>query len=456
MSNALLLGESLVSTIARAFYSDTFVVILEALIHEKFIIEEEIGPRLKLSAKEVRKITTQLEREMMIQWENVPIDGNNSFIKCYYIDYQLFTDVVRYRMHLMQKEIISEERMELNGVFYECPTCAEKYSSLEAQRLLSGDHKFICSHCCPVDNFRTAISEPFYRLKEIDNSGRLSSLQLLEKKLDEQMNRSKLHEGVFDLLYKLRDVDLPHNKPSDNIRRGVRTSSVTDDSVAKEIKQNFEYAAGSVIRKKKGNTEGTDAASGGGVLGSVKQKEFKINIESAESATAADEGGGDELGDEDDDEAPPPPPPPPPQHSSMVGSRQEPEMTLNRSMLAGRDTSMPLFLQRSGVVGAKKMEKEVLAAQQARGNAATEVTAQAQAQAHNQTQTHATITVVGTDGYGSGDDEQAAKRQKLSAPVETEEAAGEVRHATEVPKEGTQQEGGDGDDDLDDVEWEDD
>ena len=63
MSNSLVLIETLVSTIARAFYTDTVVVLLEGLMHEKYIIEEELGPRLKLTAKDVRKITTQLENE---------------------------------------------------------------------------------------------------------------------------------------------------------------------------------------------------------------------------------------------------------------------------------------------------------------------------------------------------------------------------------------------------------
>lgn len=95
MSNAIVLIENLVATVARAFYTDTYVVLLEGLMHEKYIIEEELGPRLKLSAKEVRKITTQLEAEMLIKVENVTIDDTKSFLKCYYIDYQQFVDAVR-------------------------------------------------------------------------------------------------------------------------------------------------------------------------------------------------------------------------------------------------------------------------------------------------------------------------------------------------------------------------
>ena len=36
------LAESLVHTVGRAFYTDTYVIVLDALIREKYIIEEEL------------------------------------------------------------------------------------------------------------------------------------------------------------------------------------------------------------------------------------------------------------------------------------------------------------------------------------------------------------------------------------------------------------------------------
>ena len=36
------LAETLVHTVARAFYSDSYVVVMDALVREKFIIEEEL------------------------------------------------------------------------------------------------------------------------------------------------------------------------------------------------------------------------------------------------------------------------------------------------------------------------------------------------------------------------------------------------------------------------------
>jgi hypothetical protein len=56
-------------------------------------------------------------------------------------------------------------------------------------------------------------SSAYYTLVEIDNRGKLDKVQSLSRKMEEQLNRSKLHEGIFDLLADLRDApDLSSNK----------------------------------------------------------------------------------------------------------------------------------------------------------------------------------------------------------------------------------------------------
>lgn len=254
-SHNILLAEELIETIARAFYPDDIVVLIDALLREKYIIEEEVGPRLKLSAKETRKVITQLEEEMLIKHEKVPIeDDPSSFYKCLYIDYQACVNVIRYRVYLMQHALASQESTELSEVSYKCPTCRSIYSTLEALRMLSGDFKFICSHCCPHENFRTKPSEPFYRLIEIDNRKVINSLQNMQKKMGEQLRSiSGQHKGILDLLSRLREAPLPHNLPSENIRRGYTASAIEDEEMAAEIRHNYTYSrapGGSFLKKR--------------------------------------------------------------------------------------------------------------------------------------------------------------------------------------------------------------
>ncbi|KAJ1439179.1 hypothetical protein B484DRAFT_391933 [Ochromonadaceae sp. CCMP2298] len=344
MSSPLLAVEALISTVARAFYNDTVVVMLEGLLQEKYIIEEELGPRLKLTAKEVRKITTQLESEMLIKVENVSIDDSKSFLRCYYIDFQQFVDAVRYRIHLMQKAIVSEEKTELKDVFFQCPTCKSRYSSLEAQRLLSKDFKFVCLACIPENLHASAVmSEDRFKLREMDNTNKLSGLQLLEKKLEEQMNRSKMHDGIFDLLRQLRDVPLGQNLPSQNMERGIRSSVITDERVTDEIRENFESATGefgtSLIKKK------TQDAKVSSLIDrkAEDRTEFKINIQS-------DEGDGQKQSSEPFYDT-----------ATFVGAAGggRPGATLQEL-----EASLPHFLRQSRVVGAEDMLRGVKSLQE--------------------------------------------------------------------------------------------
>ena len=273
--------EKLIRTVARAFYTDSYVIVLEILIREKYLRDEEFAPRLKLPEKDINKIVRQLESEMLIRYEDMVMDDGRT-AKCYYIDYQIFVNVVRYRIDLMDKTIRSLESTEFNEVFFQCPTCANRYSSLEAQKLLSADFKFICSSCCPVNVLSRAVSEPYYRLVEINNKNKLNDVQNLEKKMDDQLNESDEHGGIFDLLRDLKNVALIHNLPSDNRVRGIVASRVIDAEVQEEIDFKLGGKTANKIHKKLVGQQQTLMGHNGSA--------FSVNIENetAGSLSTAD------------------------------------------------------------------------------------------------------------------------------------------------------------------------
>jgi transcription initiation factor TFIIE subunit alpha len=140
-ARANFLVERLVKLIARAFYSDTYIIVLDALLREKYIRYEEIGPRLKLGEKDVNAIVTRLENDMLIRFEDMQMDegeGKFRMAKCYYINYQQFVNVVRFRVRRMQEAVASAEKTELDEVFYQCPTCqhrSDKYDDCTSPSL---------------------------------------------------------------------------------------------------------------------------------------------------------------------------------------------------------------------------------------------------------------------------------------------------------------------------------
>jgi transcription initiation factor IIE alpha subunit len=266
------LAEKLVQTVARAFYPDNVVAILDALVREKYIREEELGPRLKLPNKEIRKVLCQLQEEMIVKCEDVTMEDRRTsqcwyVLSCLtlfdlyysnrYVDYQLFTHVVRYRIHKMKTEVHSKERDELTRMYFLCPTCHARYSELDAQTLRSKDFKFICPHCCPQDDFKNTMSQKYFTLELHDTGGQLTEVQKLERKMDDQFSASDYHEGIYDLLQDLRNENIIRNLPSENIKRGLMTSKVTDEDVQLRIEEN----ASTTGRKRKADDGPTDEYS---------------------------------------------------------------------------------------------------------------------------------------------------------------------------------------------------
>lgn len=274
--------ENFVAAVGRAFYTDPFVVVLDALVHEKFIIEEELPPRLKLSTKDVSKITRQLEEEMLIKSESVKTE-DGSIIKYLYIDYQVFYYAVLYRINIIQRSLQADEKVELHQTFFKCPTCDETYTQMQVLRQMSGDGKFICTNCCPIERYQTAPSEAYYRLETIDNREKIDAVQLIRSKVDDQLKRSKYHEGILDLLKQLRDVPLGHNLPSENIKKGVRASIIADEDVLANIKHNIDHASGAFGGSRfKGGSAGVAASSTGQQQSSGVQRKLKIQSSAEE------------------------------------------------------------------------------------------------------------------------------------------------------------------------------
>ena len=198
-----IVAERLIRIVARCFYEDTTIVVIDALIREKYIREEEMGPRLRLKEKDWRKVINKLEEELLVQSEKVLMEDMRQ-PSVYYIDYQMFVDIVRYRIYLMRQKVNSATSQEISEVKYKCPTCKKIVGVTEAMLCRNKDYKFICSVCCPYDDFRTRAAEFDWTLQSEDNSLRISVADNLKMKVEEAIKANDLHEGILELLNELR------------------------------------------------------------------------------------------------------------------------------------------------------------------------------------------------------------------------------------------------------------
>ena len=49
----------------------------------------------------------------------------------YFISYSMFVNVVKYRLHHMQRKIETDERDATNRASFSCPDCMKKFTDLE-------------------------------------------------------------------------------------------------------------------------------------------------------------------------------------------------------------------------------------------------------------------------------------------------------------------------------------
>ncbi|TDL25233.1 hypothetical protein BD410DRAFT_743979 [Rickenella mellea] len=142
----------LVQHVSRAFYEHKFVIIMDQLARHPVMKDEDLAGRMGLQAKELNKLMAVLatDRLVMVHRQNELKEGAARSIgrQYYYIDYQHFCNVVKWRVAEMRRKIDSGLRNELENKGYICPNCSATFAPLEVDRLLDVYRgAFICDQC---------------------------------------------------------------------------------------------------------------------------------------------------------------------------------------------------------------------------------------------------------------------------------------------------------------------
>ncbi len=63
-------AEQLIRAVARAFFTDEYVLVVDVLIRDRFLRDDDMGLRLKLPTKALKKVLERLEKEMIAKRES--------------------------------------------------------------------------------------------------------------------------------------------------------------------------------------------------------------------------------------------------------------------------------------------------------------------------------------------------------------------------------------------------
>lgn len=231
-------AEALIATVARAFYTDEAVCLIDVLIRDKFLRDDDMAPRLSSPAKKLRTTLQFLHDEHLVKFETVDdlTQGGSQATKFWYIDYNQAVHSIRLRLHLLRRKLEQSEMRARSSSFYLCPgysnkRCNGRYTEEEAQQIV--DHStglFLCQEC--FLNFEAdpnAPSKSDYTLQLVDNTKDLRlamdnmrrvTVQLSGKMIGNQQVRA----GIYDLLQKVRGKGkspITSNYPSENFTLGI-------------------------------------------------------------------------------------------------------------------------------------------------------------------------------------------------------------------------------------------
>lgn len=142
--------EDLVRYVARAFYSQTHIVLLDALLRHPYIKDEELASKLGLPQKTTRKELSELKRDYLVQCEtrSEKQQGGHAHQYLYwFIDYKLFIESVIYRLFKMEKMVKESAQKDVQ---YVCTNqdCRAEYNDYDVLNILNpDDDTLVCQYC---------------------------------------------------------------------------------------------------------------------------------------------------------------------------------------------------------------------------------------------------------------------------------------------------------------------
>jgi transcription initiation factor IIE alpha subunit len=237
MSDLTVYAEALIATVARAFYDDETVILIDVLIRDKFLRDDDMAPRLSLPAKKLRATLQFLQEEHLVSSETVDdlAQGGSQATKFYYLDYNRAVHSIRLRLHLLRKKLEQAEMRARSSSFYLCPgykekRCNGRYTEEEAQQVLDRTSGlFLCRECAMTyENDPGKPSIDTYTLQLVDNTRDLKEAMDNLRRVNVQLSakyigNNQMRAGIYDLLQKVRakGKTVTSNLPSENFALGI-------------------------------------------------------------------------------------------------------------------------------------------------------------------------------------------------------------------------------------------
>ncbi|KAL4864452.1 hypothetical protein BDV12DRAFT_176115 [Aspergillus spectabilis] len=233
------LANTLIRTVARAFYETRHILVIDALFIHSVLHAEDLAFLLGMQQKDLRKLCGKLREDRLIAVNTRAEirDGSTRPVnrEYYYIPLHPVVDAIKYRVSKLTSTIKlqytpSQERKE-----YICLRCGAEWTELDVLSLYS-DEGFECQNCGAI----LERTEDVKGTEGIDRTGHEKNSKLMAQldgmlKLLKQIDSVEIPPNDFDTAWDHK-IDVVRNQHTNPTRAAIVVPSKKQEAVRGNLK----------------------------------------------------------------------------------------------------------------------------------------------------------------------------------------------------------------------------
>ncbi|XP_071114345.1 general transcription factor IIE subunit 1-like [Haliotis cracherodii] len=141
----------LIRLIVRGFYTVETAIVIDMLVRNPCIKEDDMLELLKFERKQLRAIVNSLKVDKILKVRmrvETDREGKTTRHNYYFINYNVFVNVVKYKLDHMRRKIELEERDNTSRASFKCPNCLKSFTDLEVGQLVDPmTGSLQCTYC---------------------------------------------------------------------------------------------------------------------------------------------------------------------------------------------------------------------------------------------------------------------------------------------------------------------
>lgn len=185
--------KQLARLVVRGFYDIEYSLIVDMLVRYPCMREDDLCDLLKFDKKILRAKLATLRSDKFVQVKlkiETGEDGKACKVNCFFINYKIFVNIVKYKLDHMRKKMETEERDATSRSSFRCTNCNKQFTDLEADMLFDFvTQEFKCTYCAST-------------VEEDESAMPKKDSRLLLAKFNDQM------EKLYELLRIVEDIRL--------------------------------------------------------------------------------------------------------------------------------------------------------------------------------------------------------------------------------------------------------